>query len=776
MSSPGGGGALENFDLQGRLGELLQTLGAEQAEGTTKAEKSTTTTTQVRDTTSRSETTTTRSAIDPGNPSLVPPNTRKSGEGGLGAFTGNGEGTGSVGIQVPEGTEITEELQLLIDYSIQEPGVKGLFMLVGDEKATLDLLNEFFEAEGISVPVSPGHSKMAEAAQFGLVKFFTEAEVSAPEAKASLVMAGADSVKVIGNYFDFVSNIDPASRTINSAEGQQRIDGYLGSAEELVAQIVEELESGGMAEGAPDGLLDYLKFISSLVAEIRQIMAQLSFEDTEKSGEIGALMSKMSDMKRDEIRKQFDTMREKLKLQKHMEYIEHFMKILTPIMGSTTILMAMVMLPINPVLGLILLAVAITFFVVTTSLQQTEKMDNLFRWLNGLINDSLGKILEEFGVQKDAAKEWAQVIFWIGFITVSVAAIAVLGAAPFIGAVVPAVLMPMIMTVLSESGFLDIIMEQFQKLTGISDIVKAILTGAIVMAFSLVVMVVSEIAGIISEIQTELIKLIVGFVIEFIVLIVKAILSAATAGVGAVVSAILYAVKIVLVVLKAVVSFLKGITWVLKILIKGTQGLVKMTLEAIRKLFVALKGLMRGIKTVMQWIQKFMKGLQKMIDKAVDALEEQAEKIQDAIKTVKESTIGKVIKQLKQLKKVIKKVIDEIKGLAQTVLIEATTIFNAGTQATNQGVNAMVSAGLGGLQLKLAEFTEEEGEIEKLIKLLNDMLKQLEALLAKIQGKHAGEVGGDEFTTQTKQIAKMFEQFIQSMSSISDELAASAVV
>jgi len=775
MSSAGGGGALENFDLQGRLGELLQTLGAEQAEGATKTENSTTTT-QTRDTTSKSDTTTTQSTIDPSNPSLVPPNTRKSGDGGLGAYTGNGEGTGSVGIQVPDGTEVTPELQQLIDYSIQEPGVKGLYMLVGDEKVTLALLNEFFEAEGIAVPVSPGSSKLTEAAHYGLVQFFTKAEVSAPEAKANLIMAGANSVKVIGNYFDFVSNIDPTTSTVNSAEGQKMIDGYLLSAEELVSQIVEELESGAVSDSAPEGLLDYLKFIANLVVQIRQIMAKISFEDSEKSGEVGVLMSKVSDMQRDEVRKQYETMHEKLKLQESMEYIEHFMKILTPVMGSTSILMAMVLLPINPVLGLILLAIAITFFVVTTSLQQTEKMDNMFRWFNKLIHGSLGEILEKIGLDKGAAEDWSEVIFWISFITVSVAAVAILGAAPFIGAVIPAVFMPMIMTVLSESGMMDIIMEQFQKLTGISDIVKAILTGVIVMAFSLVVMIVSEIAGIISEIQTELIKLVVGFVIEVIVLIVKAILSAATAGVGAVISAILYIVKMVIAALKAITGFLKGLIWVIKILMKSMQGIVKLTMQAVRKLFQAIKAILSAVKTVMKWIEQFMDDLQKMIEDIVDALEELSEDIRDAIDTIQKSTFGQVIKQIKQFQKYAKKVIDEIKDLATQAVTESMQILNTSTQATNQGVNALVSAGLGGLQLKLADFTEEEGEIEKLIKILSAMLKQLEALLEKVKGKHESESGGDEFTVQIKEAAKMFEQLIQNMSGISDELAASAVV
>jgi len=373
MSQTGGGGALENFDMQGRLGELLATLGADQTEGTAKTTKSTTLP-DIHDTTSTSESgSETTSTIDPGNPSLVPPNIRKSNQEGS-AFSGNGDGTNvSSGISVPEGTEVTAELQQLIDFSLQESGVKALYHLVGDDKVTLALLNEFFEAEGIPTPVAPGHPKMEEAALYGLETFFDKTGVSSPDAKAQLVIAGTSATKVIVNYFDFLSSVEPAGRTVNSQAGIQQLDGYLLSAEELIRQIVDELKAGAksLPGGAPEGILSYLKFIADLVAELRRTLSQLSFEDSEMSGKIGVLMSQTSDLKRESVVEKFEVMYEKLELQKHMQYIEKFMNILNPIMGSFSIIVAMALLPINPVIGFILLGIAISWFVITTTLQQT---------------------------------------------------------------------------------------------------------------------------------------------------------------------------------------------------------------------------------------------------------------------------------------------------------------------------------------------------------------------------------------------------------------------
>jgi len=579
------------------------------------------------------------------------------------------------------------------------------------------------------------------------------------------------------NYFDFVGSIDPAGKTFNGPEGVQRIDQYLGSAEELVGQIVDELKSGALLPGdAPEGILSYLKFIAELVSEMRQTLAQLSFEDSSKSGEIGVQLSRISDLKRESVLKQFESMYEKLELQEHMQYIEHFMNILNPIMGSFSIVVAMVMLPINPVIGLILLGVAIGWFVITTALNQTGKMDDLFDEINKLIEGSLGHMLENWGVSDNAADGWSKAIFWITFLTVAVAAVAILGAAPFLGAVIPAILMPMIMTVLTESGLLDLIMGEFQDLTGISDIWKAILTGAVVMAFSFIVMIVSEISGIISEIQTEIIKLIVGFVIEFIVLIVKAIVSVVTAGVGAVVSAIIYVIKIVVGIISTVMKFLKTISTILKMLIQFANKIGTIIMKAVKKLVDATRSVLKTIESVMKWIKEFMETLKDLFEQTMDALEKISKKIGDAIKTIKESTIGKFLQQIREYFKKAKEMLNQIQDVATNVMVQAISMLSTLTQTSAQGVQAVVSAGLGGLQLKMAELTEEEGALEALIKILTDLIKSLEALLAKIQGKHSGEVSGDEFTNQIKQIANMFQQLLENMSGVSEELAASAVV
>jgi len=775
MSEAGGGGALENFDMQSRLAEILQTFGGEQTKETEKTGNKTTLPNQT-DTTSKSDTSsgTTTSTIDPSNPSLVPPNIRK---GGTGSFSGNGEGTASAnpssGILVPDGTPITEELQQLIDYSQQEPGVKALYHLVGDEKLALALLNEYFKNEGISTPVSPKHGKMVDAATYALTQFFTKAGVPGAAIKAEFVIAGTSAVKVIVNYFSGISSISPAGRTVNTAAGWRQLDSYAGSAQDLINQILAELESGAVVqEGYPDGILDYLKLIQSLVAEIRETLAELSFEDTEHSGKIGALIAKMSDMKRDEIGKKFDLMNEKLELQDSMQYIEKFMNVLNPIMGSTTIVVAMMMVPMNPLIGLLMLAVAISWFVVTTSLQQTGKMDDVFDWLNSLITGSLGKILERFGLSESVAEGWSKAIFWITLIVGLVALVALIGVVPFVGVLIPAIFMPMIMLVLSESGVVDLIMTEVEEITGMGEIWKAVLSGVAVMFVSVLVMGITEISGLIREGITLIIKLIVEGVIFVITLVIKIVFSILTGGVGGVLMAIIGVIEILAKVVTVVVNFLKPVLHVFKQIMEKVLKGIKMVTQKVTDLLLKIVEIIRRAMDVVKQVMQMMK---EILNKLFDAMEKVSDKIEKLSEKLGKESIRKVLQKVQMIVKKIKQVLDQIRGQADAILIQIVGLIDGSARIGQMGVNAAVNVSLGGIQLKMAKVVEEEGELEYLIALLTGLIKALEALMAKLQGKHSGGTG-DEFVDQIKSFSRIFEQLIQSMSGISEELAASAVV
>ncbi len=784
MSEDGasGGGALGNTDMQAQIAQLLQSLGSDQTESTVKTEQKRSLPNQT-DTSSKSESSSSssRSAIDPGNPSLPPPNVRASNDGGNQSFSGNGEAKQldpSSGIQVAEGTEITDDTQQLIDFSKHEAGVKALYELAGQDAAkTLSLLNEYFDEQGISTPVPATHRKMAEAAQFGLTKLLADEGISNPENKAELVMAGTMTLRSIVTFSDKVASVSVTPETtMNSPGNIARLDGYLGGTEALVGQIVKELKAGTLpTDGSQMAILDYLKFIADLVAELRVVLANLSFKDSEHSGKVAQLITQMNDAKRASLGKKFDKMWEKMELMKAMDYIEHFMGILNPIMGSTTILVAMVLLPINPVIGAILLAVAITYFVVTTTLQQTGKMDDLFREINALIESSLGALLEEAGVSENASEGWARAIFWIGLITIAVAAIAVLSIAPMIGAIIPAVITPILMTILSESGVLELIMEQFQKLTGLNDIWTAVLTGVLSMVFSFVIMGITEVSGFIREIATLVLKIIFEIVLAVIVIVIKAIVSVLTAGVGAVLSVILAALKIVVTILKGLLPILQWIAKAAQTIMEKLQGVAELAANVVKKVLDASVKLANAVQTLMKWLETSIKKMKEIFDKFLDQLDEVSDKIKNAVDQVKDTAFVQGVQKLREIMKKVKGVLDKLKEKADDIALQAVTLLDGGTRAAHTTTQAAVSAALGGLTLKLSEITKEEGEIEYLISLLTGLIKQLQAMMDKMLGKHSGG-SDDEFMSQVKSLAKMFEQLMQSMSSISDELAASAVV
>lgn len=753
-----GSGALENFDMGNRISELIQTLGAE---GGVNKVKDGYTPAHQNETTEKSQSQSTSTLVDGEHPHLPPPNARIMNSGNnLGQNLANAEieNIQSVATKTSNNGEAISESAQLAAYAETAPSTKALRHLVGNDKASLKLINQFFQSQGIKTPVSPQNPHLPEAVEASLTKMFKKSGVLAPQAKAQSITSAAEANQTMTTFFTGLQNIDTQGKTVNHIEAAAKLQKTTISAQALVETIVNQLKNDSSVPGETKmSLLNYLKLIGDLISKLRQELFEMSLQDSRKAQQMSAVISETTQKKIDAISKQYLDMFQQLKLKSQMDFIQNRMKILNYTMSGVGIGVAALMLPLNPVMGLMMLGVMITWFSTTTALQETGKMQEIFRNINNSLGGEMGKIF-----------------FWVAALSALTLGALFLAVLPGVGAMVPTLLVPAIMLILSDSQVMNTIMDKIQQDTGMSDRLKAILTGVAMLATSIVIMAATELAGIFRELGTEVVKFVVQGAVK---LVLKVLATIATAGAGAIVSIL---VTIISVVMRVVETVGRVLTEMAKALFKLFSALQKLSDQLAKGSSKAIEIAQKIIQKIVQLTQSF----HKFLIKASDQFDEFKDFLDDINDIVNSNIFKEELKSAQWIKEKLSDVkdkFDEVKGgikqyrdKIDKVGLQFLEILQISGEAGKQAAKIIEAVGTGGVQLKIADITAEEGEIQYLIHLLENIINSLRDLLAKLEGKDAS--GPGQFREQIDSLSQLFNQLMESMQNVSERLTSASTI
>ncbi len=767
MSSQDTGGSNLGGINQQQIAELMQTLGAGKTMETKEVKKQAKLPHE-KDTAAKSAGKEKTAGPDSGKPVLFPPIV------GVMAKKGTRQtfSEKSVDLQTTITLKKTEEAAGQIETLSQEhPGIKFLQKLTGNESKTAQLLNEALQEEGVQPPVSLSNPKMSPAIKKALAKIMKEKGVNVPEAKAQIYGEGLDALKTVTTYASYLPTIDPTGKSYNTGPGLEKVQKITGSVQELVNGILDQLENNpNVPEDQRNGLLDFLGHIAKLISELQQVLIKLHIEDSKSSGAIGRALEESQDKKREAIAKKFHDMAEKFKLQKYSKWIQNAMKIITPIMSGLMILTSLIFLPICPVVTVVMIGIAITQLAAMTALTETGAMKGIFKGVNNVLS-SIGEKLFKTKSGGDIFK----VIFWGALLIGLVVATLLLTLLPMLGPLIPMISVPIITTILTQSTFIDKIMEGLQHVTHMSDKLKMILTAVVTMVFTLVITLAVELFTLLGHIVEEVIKKVLGIVftggLYIIAIIAEALAKVTNAVIKPILRAIIDAIKVIIQVIKKI---LEVITAVLKTIIRNLENAGKMTGTALNQLKQTLDKVMAFLKEALEKTQDAFRQFSKWLEDIGNFIEEAtydlrgkafqgAKKIDDYIDDVKDK-ISEVRKWMDDNSKNIEKTLEYVTGGIQ---------MSGQVMTMSAGIASEI--GLGTITKRMSDLTKKEGDLDYIIKLLSELIKSLQALMAQLQGKHEDQ-GVGEFMKQVNSLSDLFKQIIASMSGITDELAASATV
>ncbi len=767
MSSQDTGGSNLGGINQQQVAELMQTLGAGKT-AETKEVKKQAKLPHEKDTAAKSAGKEKTAGPDSGKPVLFPPVI------GVMAKKGTRQSFSEKAAEMQSTITLkkTEEAAGQIETLSQEhPGIKFLQKLTGNEAKTAELLDEALQEEGVQPPVSLSHPKMSPAIKKALAKIMKEKGFNVPEAKAKIYGEGLDALKTVTTYASYLPTIDPTGKSYNTGPGLEKVGNIVGSVQELVGGIIDQLKNNpNVPEDQRNGLLDFLGHIAKLISELQQVLIELHIEDSKSSGALGRATQESQDKKRKAITKKFQNMAEKMKLQKYSKWIQNAMRIVTPIMSGLMILTSLIFLPICPVVTVIMIGVAITQLATMTALTETGAMKDMFKGLNKVL-DGIGKKI----FKTDSGGDIFKTLFWGVLLTVLVIATLLLTFLPMLGPLIPMIGVPIITTILTESTFIETIMKGLQHVTHMSDKLKMILTGVVTMVFTLVITLAVELFTLLGHIVEETVKKILGFVATAGIYIIAIIGEAMAKVTNVVIKPILHAIiEAVKAVIQTIKKILELITAVLKTIIRNLENTGKMTGTVLKQLKQTLDKVMEFLKEALEKTRDAFKQFRNWLDDIQSFIEDAtydlrgkafqgAAKIDDYIDDVKDK-INEVKKWMDDNSKRIEKILESV-----------TAGIQLSGQAMTMSAGIATEIGLGSITKRMSDLTKKEGDLDYVIKLLSELIKSLQALMAQLQGKHEDQ-GVGEFMKQVNSLSDLFKQIIASMTGITDELAASATV
>ncbi len=745
------GGNLPNFDPN-QLTQLLNQLGGGEAasaataatktEGTTENKR----TSRTEDTSARSEDTASSGTIaNSDSPELFPPVQGRMGEPGTGQHLSDGMQNvrSTATLEATDGVQ--EQIEKLSD---EYPAVKLLLQAADSEEEAMALLNEALEEMGITPPINVSHPKMPEAIKNALAKKFEELGMSFPDEKAQVFTDQLEALRTVGNYAEYIGTIDPTGKSFNEGKGLEKVIGIVGAAGELVDGILDELKSGRAGDNM--AILEFLEYIAELIADLKGILSQIHIEDSKKSGKIARAIVELQSEKREAILKSTLTTIKSMNLKGLFDDLGDTMKVLGPVLSAAMILTALLFLPVAPVVTIVMVTLALAMLGSQVALTETGVMEDIFEFAN----EQIGQLGKKMGMSEDLAR----VLVWVGILAGIIVATALLMLVPQVGLMIPMLAMPILTTIITESGFIEIIVKAFADEVGMSEKLEAILSGLFTALITVVL-----------TISIEILALILAFPIKIIKIAVKAIF---TGGVSLTLDALKEIVKnIGTVLVKAAITLVKAIfKLITKVLAIITKILTKIAQAAPKLLNAALKtakNVLNAVKKAVLKVAKILPEIGKALINAAQSLKHKLTNHAETLKAFGEKVKTKIKNIIENIKKLDDKLTKVLEKIHKAVQISG--------QVAQSGSDAAANVGMGAITMNMAKLTEEQAELDYILTLLSELIKSLESLMASLQGGEGGE-GVGEFMAQINNLSELFESIIASMSGITGDLASSAMV
>lgn len=632
----------------------------------------------------------------------------------------------------------------LLKLATYQPGVRVLMVLTnGDASKISNLVNEYFENENILTTPPPQHPNMGKAVEYALGKHFTEMGIAFPECRADAVQQGMQLLKWIENYVDYLPNIDPTGKSMMTGQGLEKnikvMDAIMSLNKEAIAQlktIPDELDPGK----SKMSMFEFLHFISSVIANCRQVLFEIQMEDQKNAGQLSLAQMSAITLRQDYVEQQMAQITEKLEMKETGAFVSQYMKILSPLMGSSMIMMSAIMIIMTGPVGLLALAVSVVIFVVSTCLEQTGLMDTIFNGANKALRKIGGKIFQN--------------VFWI-VIIIALVVIAILAACcPMVASTLVSILMPIITTILQHSEVLKDIVGYIGGNQTIQLVLNLLVNLVVNMGISLIVDVVKTIAGLVWQIVQQIVQLIAfsipNLIIAVLMIILAILLAFVTSGIGTIICIV---ILVVLMLIQIVIALLQVIYTIITAIISGAlDQLLGVIMQLIKIVIMVIQMVLTIINAAIQGLSEILQQIIQIVAKVITTL----------IKILQE-ILGKVLEILQMVKQILTLIL-------QIIMF----IFSILVQMVEATIQTLVALFQGSIKLKLAELMDQQAELARVITLLSDEIKTIGKLVEMQMGQDMSG-GVNKFWEQTKELAQLFERIVRAYGAITTDLAASAV-